>query len=65
MKQFSNSLKVDGFFFLQFDFMIVRSVIERAIDKKYYKAVTYLVDFMLNPQNSNESFQKFLMTDLP
>ena len=45
--------------------MIVRSVIERAIDKKYYKAATYLVDFMLNPQNSNESFQKFLMTDLP
>jgi hypothetical protein len=29
--------------------MYLRSIIERAIDKKYFKAVTFLVDYMLDP----------------
>ena len=45
--------------------MHLRSIIERAIDKKYFKAVTFLVDYMLHPENSNYSFKAFLMTDLP
>jgi hypothetical protein len=49
LKQFVNVFKIDSFFFLQYDFMHLRSVIERAIDKKYFKAVTYLIDYMLNP----------------
>ena len=65
LKQFVNVFKIDSFFYLQYDFMYMRSVIERAIDKKYFKAVTYLIDYMLNPKNSNYSFQIFLMTDLP
>jgi hypothetical protein len=49
LKQFVNVFKIDSFFYLQYDFMYMRSVIERAIDKKYFKAVTYLIDYMLNP----------------
>ena len=65
LRYFVNLFKIDSFFFLQYDFMYLRSIIERAIDKKYFKAVTFLVDYMLHPENSNYSFQAFLMTDLP
>ena len=65
LRYFVNLFKIDSFFFLQYDFMYLRSIIERAIDKKYFKTVTFLVDYMLHPENSNYSFQAFLMTDLP
>ena len=33
--------------------MSVRSVINKAIDKKYYKLVTYLIENMLNAENGH------------
>ena len=33
--------------------MSVRSVINKAIDKKYYKLVTYLIENMLNVENGH------------